>query len=115
MSWTILSPVIIVGVALLLMGLERLFPYAPQKLLRTGFFTDLLAYGVLQSYVLGFAISAVIRFVDHHTGWSKLGPCACEPGTTAEVRSRPIANNPSRTSDGRSSSIGMGADGRTAR
>ena len=73
MSWTILSPVIIVGVALLLMGLERLFPYAPQKLLRTGFFTDLLGYGVLQSYVLGFAISGLIRFVDHHTGWSKLG------------------------------------------
>jgi len=73
MSWTILSPAIIVGVALLLMGLERLFPYAPQKLLRPGFFTDLLGYGVLQSYALGFAISGLIRFVDHHTGWSKLG------------------------------------------
>jgi len=73
MPWTILSPVIIVSVALLLMGLERLFPYAPQKLIRTGFFTDLLGYGVLQSYVLGFAISGLIRFIDHRTGWSKLG------------------------------------------
>src|SRR5882724_8267918 len=73
MPWTILSPAIIVGVALGLMGLARLFPYAPQKLLRTGFCTDLLACGVLQSYVLGFAISALIRFVDHQTGWSRLG------------------------------------------
>ncbi len=73
MSWTIISPVVIVGVALLLLGLERLFPYAPQKLFRTGFFTDLLGYGVLQSYLLGFTISGLIRFIDHHTGWSKLG------------------------------------------
>src|SRR5258706_7007018 len=73
MSWTILSPAIIVGVALLLMGLERIFPYAPQKLLRAGFFTDLTGYGLLQSYVLGFAISRLIRFIEHHTGWSKLG------------------------------------------
>jgi sterol desaturase/sphingolipid hydroxylase (fatty acid hydroxylase superfamily) len=73
MSWTILSPTIIVGWACVLIGLERLFPYAPQRLFRAGFFTDLLGYGLLQSYVLGFVISGLIRFVDHHTGWSKLG------------------------------------------
>jgi hypothetical protein len=42
MSWTLLSPAIIVGWAVLLMGLERVFPYRPQKLFRLGFFTDLL-------------------------------------------------------------------------
>jgi sterol desaturase/sphingolipid hydroxylase (fatty acid hydroxylase superfamily) len=73
MSWTLLSPCIIVAWAFVLIGLERIFPYHPQKLFRTGFFTDLLGYGLLQSYVLGFAISGVIRFVDHQTGFSKLG------------------------------------------
>ena len=73
MSWTLLSPSIIVAWALVLMLLERLFPYHPQKLFRTGFFTDLLGYGLLQSYVLGFLISALIRAIDGHTGWSKLG------------------------------------------
>lgn len=74
MSWTLLSPVIIVASALALIALERAFPYEPkQRLLRTGFFTDLLAYGLLQSYVLGFLISAIIAFVDRRTGWSQLG------------------------------------------
>lgn len=73
MSWTLLSPTIIVASALVLIALERLFPYQPQRLFRTGFFTDLLGYGLLQSYVLAFAIGGVIGFVDHHTGWSKVG------------------------------------------
>lgn len=74
MSWAILSPVLIVASALALIGLERLFPYEPrQRLLRTGFFTDLVAYGLVQSYVLGFAISAIIAFVDRRTGLSRLG------------------------------------------
>jgi len=74
MSWVLLSPVIIVCSALVLIGLERLFPYEPrQRLFRQGFFTDLVAYGLLQSYVLGFAISAIIALADKHTGWSNLG------------------------------------------
>lgn len=73
MSWTLLSPAIIVAWALILIGLERLFPYQPQRLFRAGFFTDLLGYGLLQSYALGFAISGIILIVDRHTGWSKLG------------------------------------------
>lgn len=73
MSWSLLSPAVIVGWALVLMGLERVFPYRPQRLLREGFFTDLLGYGLLQSYVLGFAISTLIGFVDRHTGFSQRG------------------------------------------
>lgn len=73
MSWIILSPAIIVAWAGVLLVLERLFPYAPQRLLRTGFFTDLIGYGLLQSYLLGFLISGLIGFVDQRTGWSKLG------------------------------------------
>jgi sterol desaturase/sphingolipid hydroxylase (fatty acid hydroxylase superfamily) len=73
LPWNVLSPVIVVGSALILIGLERLFPYQRQRLLRAGFFTDLLGYGLVQSYLLGFAISALIGFVDAQTGWSKLG------------------------------------------
>jgi len=74
MSWAVLSPLLIVAAALLLIALERLFPYEPrQKLLREGFFTDLVAYGLLQSYLLGVLISAIIALVDRQTGWSKLG------------------------------------------
>jgi sterol desaturase/sphingolipid hydroxylase (fatty acid hydroxylase superfamily) len=71
-SWEVLSPILIVGSALLLIALERLFPYdRRQRLLRPGFFTDLIGYGLFQSYVLGLVISAVIRFVDQNTGWSR--------------------------------------------
>jgi sterol desaturase/sphingolipid hydroxylase (fatty acid hydroxylase superfamily) len=74
MPWTLLSPIIIVGVALALIGLERSFPYEPrQRLFRTGFLTDLLGYGVVQSYVLGLLITAIITFADRQTGWSQLG------------------------------------------
>jgi sterol desaturase/sphingolipid hydroxylase (fatty acid hydroxylase superfamily) len=74
MAWAVLSPVTIVGAALLLIGLERLLPYEPrQKLIREGFFTDLLGYGLLQSYLLGLVISGLIAWVDLQTGWSKLG------------------------------------------
>ncbi len=73
MSWTLISPAIIVVWASVLIGLERLFPYQRQKLFRPGFFTDLLGYGLLQSYVLGLVISGVVRAVDRHTGWSQVG------------------------------------------
>lgn len=73
MSWVVLSPSIIVSCAIVLIGLERVFPYQPQKLLRPGFFTDLIAYGLLQSYLLGFAISAVVAYADRQVGWSRLG------------------------------------------
>jgi sterol desaturase/sphingolipid hydroxylase (fatty acid hydroxylase superfamily) len=73
MQWTLLSPAIIVACAVALIALERIFPYRPQRLLRPGFFTDLLGYGLAQSYLLGLAISALIALVDRQTGWSKLG------------------------------------------
>jgi sterol desaturase/sphingolipid hydroxylase (fatty acid hydroxylase superfamily) len=74
MSWEILSPILIVGSALVLIGLERVFPYdRRQKLFREGFFTDLIGYGLLQSYALGLIITALIRYVDESTGMSRLG------------------------------------------
>jgi len=73
MSWAVLSPIIIVGSALLLIGLERLFPYdRRQRLLRPGFFTDLVGYGLVQSYLLGLLITALIQAIDRESGWSRL-------------------------------------------
>jgi sterol desaturase/sphingolipid hydroxylase (fatty acid hydroxylase superfamily) len=62
-----------VGSALVLVALERRFPYVPrQRLLRRELLDDLLFYGLLQSYVLGLVIAAIISALDRHTGWSRL-------------------------------------------
>ena len=51
MTLALLSPLIIVSSALILIALERRYPYEPrQRLFREGFFTDLVLYGLLQSY-----------------------------------------------------------------
>jgi sterol desaturase/sphingolipid hydroxylase (fatty acid hydroxylase superfamily) len=73
MPWPLLSPLIIVGSALILILLERRFPYAPhQRLLRQGFWTDLVGYGIVQSYLLGLVITAVIVWIDAKSGLSRL-------------------------------------------
>jgi sterol desaturase/sphingolipid hydroxylase (fatty acid hydroxylase superfamily) len=72
-NWALLSPCLIVLGALVLIALERRFPYDPrQRLLRNGFWTDLIGYGLIQSYWLGLAISSVIAWMDRHTGLSRL-------------------------------------------
>jgi sterol desaturase/sphingolipid hydroxylase (fatty acid hydroxylase superfamily) len=74
MPWEVLSPLLIVGSAGALIGLERLFPYdRRQRLFREGFFTDLIGYGLIQSYFLGLIITGLIRFIDAQTGASRLG------------------------------------------
>ena len=71
MSWAILSPILIVSGALIMITLERLFPYdRGQRLLREGVWTDLIFYGLLQSYVLALVISEGIMLLDGYTGWS---------------------------------------------
>ena len=73
MLWTWLSPTLSLTAALVLIALERRFPYDPrQRLLRTGFFTDLIGYGLIQSYVLGLCISGGIAWLDRQTGLSRL-------------------------------------------
>jgi sterol desaturase/sphingolipid hydroxylase (fatty acid hydroxylase superfamily) len=73
MSSSFLGLPIIVGTALGFIALERLFPYDKnQRLLREGFWVDLLGYGVVQSYLLGLLIAALIEHIDTFTGWSRL-------------------------------------------
>src|SRR5262245_5031855 len=71
--WTVLSPVAIVAGALVLMVLEHRRPYEPrQRLLRPGFWDDLVGYALVQSYLLGLLIAHVTSWLDHATGLSRL-------------------------------------------
>jgi len=57
----------------LLPALERRWPYNPeQRVLRTGFWIDLVLYGFVQSYALGIVIGRLIGAIDHGTGLSRL-------------------------------------------
>jgi sterol desaturase/sphingolipid hydroxylase (fatty acid hydroxylase superfamily) len=74
MDWRLWAPGLTVVAAVLLVLLERRFPYdRGQKLFREGFWTDLLLYALLQSYVLAVVIGGVLSWVDGRTGWSRLG------------------------------------------
>jgi sterol desaturase/sphingolipid hydroxylase (fatty acid hydroxylase superfamily) len=73
MAIELLAPIIITAAALLFVGLERLFPYdRGQSVLRDGFWTDLVWYTIVQSYLLALVISALIRWIDSGTGFSRL-------------------------------------------
>ncbi len=72
LSWPILSPAIIFVSAWVIIGLERLFPYdRGQRFFRKGFFNDLVAYTLVQSFVLGYLITSFIEWVDARTGLEK--------------------------------------------
>jgi sterol desaturase/sphingolipid hydroxylase (fatty acid hydroxylase superfamily) len=72
-SWATLAPALIVAMALAFMALERVFPYERDlKLLREGFWTDLLFYTLVQSYVMALVISAILQRLDAATGLSHL-------------------------------------------
>jgi hypothetical protein len=73
MTWKYLSPLIIVSSALGLIALERLYPCdRGQAVFRSGFWVDLIGYGLVQSYALGVAISALIQWLDQSSGQSRL-------------------------------------------
>lgn len=72
-SWRIASVGFVVAGAILLIVLERLFPYTQgQRFFRKGFFNDFALYTIAQSYVLGIAISYLIEIIDTTTGLSRL-------------------------------------------
>lgn len=59
--------------AVLLAYLEKRFPYNHgQKLFREGFFSDLVFYNFVQSFVMGSIISALIAQIDRHAELSRL-------------------------------------------
>jgi len=71
--WSVLSPLIIAASAVAFAALERVRPYTPgQRVFRAGFWTDLLGYAFLQSYLLGLVIARLITWMDSATGLSRL-------------------------------------------
>ena len=72
--YEIISYSIIIGMAVLFIVLERIFPYNNgQKILRSGFFDDLALYTIAQSYILGIIIfTFIINKIDNSTGLSRL-------------------------------------------
>lgn len=79
MSWAILAPAIIVGGALVIIALERAFPYDPQRLFRPGLAVDLVGYALVQSAVLSVVIHGIVARLDHWTGASQHGVVARWP------------------------------------
>ena len=65
-------PLLIVLWAVVLGLMERRFPYIPGfPVLRPDFWTDLVGYTLVQSYVLGLVIAQIILTIDHATGASR--------------------------------------------
>lgn len=74
MPWTVIAPIFIVSGALVIIALERKYPYdRGQPFLRDGFWTDFLFYALLQSYVLALVIHALVGWIDAKTGASTYG------------------------------------------
>jgi sterol desaturase/sphingolipid hydroxylase (fatty acid hydroxylase superfamily) len=69
-----LSTALVVLGALVIIALERRFPSDPrQRLFREGFWNDLVLYSIVQSYLLGFVIAALVGWLDRATGLSRRG------------------------------------------
>lgn len=73
-NYEVTSYAVIILSALLIIILERFFPYnKDQKFLREGFFNDLALYTIAQSYILGiFIFSVIIKTIDNSSGMSRL-------------------------------------------
>jgi sterol desaturase/sphingolipid hydroxylase (fatty acid hydroxylase superfamily) len=72
-SWRIYSLLFVIASALLIVFLERKFPYTKsQKFFRDGFVNDFIFYTLLQSYVLGILISFIIESIDNSVQVSRL-------------------------------------------
>lgn len=68
MSLQILSIIIIAVAAVLMVILERIFPYTKgQKIFREGFFNDIILYSIVQSYLLGLIIFGFLNWIKYNT------------------------------------------------
>ena len=72
LRFEVAGPALVIGWALALWVLERLRPCDRQPLLRQGFWTDLLGYTFVQSYVMALVIGQLIRWMDSLSGLSRL-------------------------------------------
>src|SRR5262245_535200 len=66
-SWEALALPLTIAWALLMIALERLFPYdRRQNLFREGFFLDFFWYTIVEGTVLGVAITALAKWLGAH-------------------------------------------------
>ncbi len=60
--------IVIAVAAILMVALEKLFPYTKgQKIFREGFFNDIILYSIVQSYVLGLIIFGFLNWIQFNT------------------------------------------------
>ncbi len=68
MSLQVWSLIIISAAAIAMMVLEKLYPYTKgQKILREGFFNDIIMYSIIQSYLLGLIIFGLLNWIKYNT------------------------------------------------
>ncbi|HMS65886.1 MAG TPA: sterol desaturase family protein [Ignavibacteria bacterium] len=68
MSLQIWSLIIISLAAVIMVALEKLFPYTKgQKIFREGFFNDIVLYSIVQSYFLGLIIFGFLDWIKFNT------------------------------------------------
>lgn len=68
MSLQIWSLVIISFAAVIMVVLEKYYPYTKgQKIFREGFFNDIVMYSIFQSYVLGLIIFGFLNWIRYNT------------------------------------------------
>lgn len=68
MSLQLWSLIIISLAAVIMIMLEKFFPYTKgQKIFREGFFNDIVMYSIVQSYVLGLIIFGFLNWIKYNT------------------------------------------------
>ncbi|MGB3016441.1 MAG: sterol desaturase family protein, partial [Ignavibacteria bacterium] len=68
MSLQVWSLIIIVASAVLMIVLEKMYPYTKgQKIFREGFFNDMILYTIVQSYLLGLIIFGFLNWIKSNT------------------------------------------------
>ena len=74
-----IPPLLICAAALILIALERRFPYDRQQpLLRPGFFTDLVFYGLIQGYAVVFFVRWLLQSIHYQAGLVSAWPVAAQ-------------------------------------
>lgn len=79
MSWTVLTPLIIVGSAIAIIAAERRWPYDHQRFLRPGLGIDLIGYALAQSWILALVIGGFVDWIDSISGASAYGVVSTWP------------------------------------
>jgi sterol desaturase/sphingolipid hydroxylase (fatty acid hydroxylase superfamily) len=68
MSLQVWSIIIISSAAVIMVLLEKFFPYTKgQKIFREGFFNDIVMYSIVQSYLLGLIIFGMLNWIKFNT------------------------------------------------